>query len=325
VLTACEESVNPILESNRQLTLWGTLDMNADVQFLRVVPIREVLDVRLADPLELHMESLDLTNGERVAWKDSLISFPGDRPAILFYANLRVAPTHTYRIMVSSPALEYVTTAETTIPEIPEAEILDEDVQRYVSPSGFTVSALQDMTWHNLHQAPYRLEQWYRFLEFGNLGFTDYLLPFVPPDFSYSAAQNDLDLTLNLVRHRDSVQKYINLGQVRLVGLGQTITVLDDAFVPPGGEFSPELLAQPGTMSNVEYGFGFVGSVGRFSVEWILADSSAALLEYTPLSGFSLDKQGPDSYRPTVRLKDHPWEEAPAVRIPDPEESGVQW
>ena len=43
------------------------------------------------------------------------------------------------------------------------------------------------------------------------------------------------------------------------------------------------MLVQPGTFSNVENGFGFVGSVGRFSVEWLVADTTARTLRYTPL------------------------------------------
>ena len=42
-LSACEEAVDPILDSDRQFTVWGTLDMNRDTQFVRVIPIRETL------------------------------------------------------------------------------------------------------------------------------------------------------------------------------------------------------------------------------------------------------------------------------------------
>lgn len=304
-VTACEETVDPILDSDRQFTLWGTLDMNADTQFIRVVPIREVLDVRTAQIPQIDVISIDLDTGETVVWEDSLITFSNAAPALLFSADLRVQPTHTYRIEVRSPDAALVTSAETTIPVLPFVEVFEEDVDNPIGPSGFVVSGWQDVIWHGINQTPYEIEQWYRFLEFGSYGFIDHMLSYVPPN-SYAAARDELTLKLNLLRQRDSVKKYVNLSQVRLVGLGQSITVLDDQFVPPGGEFDAELLAQPGTMSNVENGFGFIGSVGRFSVEWVISDESARILSYTPLSGASaqaiIGKE-----RVVSRLSEHPW------------------
>jgi len=304
-LTACEETVDPILDSDRQFTLWGTLDMNADTQFIRVVPIREVLDVRTAQIPPIDVLSIDLDTGETVVWRDSLITFSNAAPAILFSADLRVQPMHTYRIEVRSPDASYVTTAETTIPALPFAEVFEEDVEQSIGASGFFVDGWQDVTWHGINQTPYSIEQWYRFLEFGGYGFIDHMLSYVPPN-SYEANRDELTLKLNLSRQRDSVQKYVNLSQVRLVGLGQTLTVLDNQFAPPGGEFDAELLAQPGTMSNVEHGFGFIGSVGRFSVEWVISDESARFLNYTPLSGASAQAViGKE--RLVASLKSRPW------------------
>ncbi len=304
-MTACEETVDPILDSDRQFTLWGTLDMNADTQSIRVVPIREVLDGRTAQIPQIDVLSIDLDTGETVVWEDSLITFSNAAPAILFSVDLRVQPTHTYRIEVRSPDMTLVTSAETTIPAVPFAEIFEEDVTRTIGPSGFIIRGFQDVVWHGINRTAHEIEQWYRFLEFSNYGFIDYMLSYVPPN-SYAAARDQLTLNLNLQRQRDSVARHVNLNQVRLVGLGQTITVLDDRFVPPGGVFDAELLAQPGTMSNVEHGFGFIGSVGRFSVEWVISDESARILNYTPLSG-ARAKAIVGKERVIARLNVHPW------------------
>ena len=55
VLSACEDTVSPIIETDRDYTLFGTLDMARDSQFVRVIPIRssiteagDVLDVTVA-------------------------------------------------------------------------------------------------------------------------------------------------------------------------------------------------------------------------------------------------------------------------------------
>ena len=73
---------------------------------------------------------------------------------------------------------------------------------------------------------------------------------------------------------RDNVQWSIDRGQIpnadtySLTAMGIQIRILDKNWDPPGGVFDPEILAQPGAMSNVENGYGFFGSVGLYVEEW---------------------------------------------------------
>ena len=42
-LVSCDEGIDPILETDRQFTLFGALDMAQDTQFVRVIEIRPTL------------------------------------------------------------------------------------------------------------------------------------------------------------------------------------------------------------------------------------------------------------------------------------------
>ena len=280
LLAACEETIDPLLETDRQFTLWGTLDMNADTQYVRVVPIRPTLDAP-AGPLDAAVTSTDLNTGETVAWRDSVITFSGGTVAHVFYAPLRVQPQHTYRIEVTAPDRPLVTSATTTIPPRPEPVVAPEDVRSVTTPQGARITAEQQVRWNAVPRRPFRVEQWYRFLALDDFSFRDVVLPFEPPFNTVSGDAWVVDL--NLLAQRAALDSLIDLNNKVLAGLAMRITVLDDAFVPPGGLFDPEVLVQPGTLTNVENGFGFVGSVGRFSVEWVIADSSARILDYTPI------------------------------------------
>lgn len=44
-------------------------------------------------------------------------------------------------------------------------------------------------------------------------------------------------------------------------------------WLPPEGDFDPEVLVQPGTLSNVTNGFGFIGAGYRMQRNWLPADS----------------------------------------------------
>ena len=306
LLAGCEDSVSPILESDRRFTLWGTLDMNRTEQYVRVIPIRPILNRTSRSEVNVDVKSIDLDTGETIQWEDSVVTFADGNIGHVFHAHLRIRPTHTYRIEVRSPDSELVTSAETTIPRLPSAEVFEEVVTKTISPIGFNITGIQELVWRDVNSLPYEIEQWYRFLKLGDLGFLDFRMPYVARN-QFSESQHSLSFSLDLKRDRDTLDAHLSLSQLRLVGLGMTITILDEGFVPPGGKFDPEILVQPGTLSNVENGFGLIGSIGSFSIEWVIKDSSATTLGYVPLSGASSALSGPG--KRIASLRDRPWSE----------------
>lgn len=306
LFAACDDTVNPIVQSTQQATMWGTLDMNSDIQRLRVVPIRPVIDARLVKDVELDLRSVDLGTGETIIWSGSEVVFDDGSIGTVFEAELKIEPAHTYRFELRSPSFPLVTSAETTIPAVPIATILEEEVTVSTGPTGAVIRGVQTVLWNQLSREPHEIEQWYRFLEFTDVKFVDFRLPYDVPN-SFDAAMNQLEMSLDLRRQHDTLDTRLSLNQLLLVGLGQTITLLDDDFVPPGGVFDPEVLAQPGTLSNVNNGFGFIGAVGRFSIEWVISDESARILTYKPLNGgFRVGTPGGPGAR-MAKVALHPW------------------
>ena len=51
------------------------------------------------------------------------------------------------------------------------------------------------------------------------------------------------------------------------------LIVANEAWNPPDGEFDPDVLVQPGLLSNVENGFGFVGAGYRLTGFWAPEDT----------------------------------------------------
>lgn len=283
LLSACEDSINPILQSDRYFTIWGTLDMVQDTQYVRVVPIRELVFADPNAPFNVTLTSEDLATGERVEWRDSLINFRDGSTGHVFYAPLRIRPSHTYRIEVHSLDHNVTTTAQTTVPDLPTPEVFPENVS---NPIGGNIQGTQQIVWRGISEQPFELLHWYRFLLNPVRPFRDEV-SLAEVSSSISSNGDALEVTLNLATDRAGMDEILEVKQHALMGLGMRITMLDSEFTPPGGAFDPEILVQPGTMSNVENGFGFIGSVGRFSVEWILEDQSMRILNYlTPIDAF---------------------------------------
>lgn len=264
LLSACEDTVDPILESNRNFTLFGTLDMNRDTQFVRVVPIRPRLLPTDEQQQNITLVSTDLVSGEQRTWEDSLLTFADGTRALVFYESLRIRPERTYRIEVSSPELDLVTSAETTAPVLPTAvTVFPAEVTGGVG--GAVARGTQRVVWEGIDQEPYAIDLWYRFLTAEGADFTDVQLPYAPRN---EAGGGGWEATLDLREDRLTLDTLVAVREVPLLNVAAQLTALDNAFVPPGGAFDPDVLAQPGTFSNVENGFGFIGSVGRFVAEW---------------------------------------------------------
>ncbi len=279
LLGACVETVDPILESDRDFTLFGTLDMARDTQYVRVIPIRETLLPGPAAPLDVVFTSEDLETGVRTVWRDSMVTFSNGASGHVFFAPLRLRAGHTYRIELQPNGSDVVTSAETTVPPAPRPTVAPETVTGGVG--GAIGRGQQQIRWEGVLQQPFRIELWYRFLITENSDFRDIRMPYVPTN-AYTP-DGRLQIDLDLTKDRLTLDTLVVVDEAPLAGLGVSLTILDAAFVPPGGRFDPEVLVQPGTLSNVDNGLGFVGSVGRFSVEWLLADESAHRLRYLTL------------------------------------------
>ena len=278
VLTSCEESVSPILESDRQFTLFGTLDMASDTQFVRVIPIRPTLAPSAETP-DVTFTSTELSSGRTEIWSDSLITFSDGSPGFLYYSPFRVRAGRSYLLEIQPNGSPLVTSAETTVPAQPVVTVLPEVIQSIISATESRLIVRQSVEWEGVLDEPFAAEVWYRFFRISDFTFRDIRIPYAP--ILRPMEPDGWHFDLDLKRDRDSLGAQIDLTPfIFLAGLGMTITVLDEDFVQPGGIFDPEVLAQPGTRSNVTNGFGFVGSVGRFSVEWLLADSTINTLGY---------------------------------------------
>lgn len=277
-LAACEDTVDPILESDTDFTLFGTLDMAQDTQFVRVIPIRESLFPDNTGPLDVVFTSEDLVTGEQVVWRDSIVTFSSGATGHVFYAPLRIRPSHTYRIEIRPNGSDVVTRAETTVPDQPDIDVQPPNITGGVG--GAIGTGTQTIQWSGLSQEPFRIELWYRFLTSEGTPFSDILMPYAPQT---NMVNSELDMMLNLTQDRRTLDTLVAVSSTALVGIGVELTVLDNAFVPPGGVFDIEVLVQPGTLSNVENGLGFVGSVGRFPVEWVLTNDEAHRLNYVTL------------------------------------------
>jgi len=267
---ACEDSVNPFIEEDRFYTLYGFLDTATDTQFVRVIPLRLDLNPVTDSSFNGVVTSTALEATRPVVWRDSLVHFDDGTVGHVFYSPMNVFPGWTYHVEIRRKD-GATTGASTTIP-------VAQDV--VVGKPGLVGSRLfQRVTWQNVDFPPFRVEVWYRFANFPpSLPFKQVVITY-PGEKIGDQSDEGWRVSVDLNEDRNEVLRQLGTA-LPMLGMGMRITISDEKWRPPNGVFDPELLVQPGVFSNVEGGFGFLGSVNQFTVEWLLPEKTMADLGY---------------------------------------------
>ncbi len=268
--SACENTVDPFIETDRYYTIFGYLDTGQDRQFVRVVPLRKQIDAEDGEPLDAVVTATDLDGGHEYAWRDSIIVYGDGSTGHVFVSDFRPVPGRMYRFEVER-ADGAVTWAQTLVPEAEIAEV--------IPPAQFGTGPItQVVNWEGIDVTPFRVEVWYRFSEFPpTTPFKEFIVTYTGDSIGRKIPEG-WQVAVKLSEDTEEIKPLVREGSP-LLGIGMRLTMSDDWWRPPGGVFDEEVLVQPGTFSNVQQGFGFFGSVNQYTVEWVLDDRTMERLD----------------------------------------------
>lgn len=265
LLGACDEPLEPIVGTERPYTIYGFLTPSKDTQSVVVIPIRDRLDP--GEPttiIDAQVRSMDVGTGEVVDWKDSLVVFDNSsqrrRFSHVYWAPFRAVHNHTYRLEVerSDGALS---TAETLVPPEPVAEV---EAPRFFGQS----VASQRVVWSHAKRLLNVTVRYTAHVEAELLKTIE--IPYQSEvEEGHPVVEIDLKADFNTI-----TKAFPEGGAVALDTVLMNVFSVNEAWDPPGGVFDLDLLVQPGTFSNVENGFGFVGSAVGAEVGWLPDEAS---------------------------------------------------
>ncbi len=253
-LTGCEEEIArpPALEA--RYTLWGAFDPTSDHQAVRVVAITDTISQGSTAPLPVTVTSEDLATGAVTPWRDSVVTFANGSVGHIYQGDLQPAygSRHVLRVAdvsgVETSALIAVPPRVVPIRQAPElwsgvgypylwidAPRLNHVQATYVVEEAGCVTSL--VTRELMPSAASAVEFGWRTL-----------LPF---------ADEAKELLFKYEGHPISVRE-----------ITLSVEVASEDWRPPGGVFDPQIIIEPGTMSNVTHGLGFVGAAYQLRVTW---------------------------------------------------------
>ncbi|MFQ5569685.1 MAG: hypothetical protein ACE5G0_08410 [Rhodothermales bacterium] len=273
--SSCDDPfIDPFENNDRYFTVFGFLHERETEHTVRVIPVTRHPE-RIASPtdpqatLDATVTSIDLGTGERHTWQHTLERLDNGNYGHIFRTHFIVQRGHTYRLEVRRS--DGVTAAaETTVPNL--SAIVPEFGPFHVSAD--TTVVTQDVVLPGI-ASPWNIEVLYR------------LRPAVRIPYERTGERTDdggWRFTLDLTNDRGFLSSLFGIPspQVLWEAMGLQIEVLDDQWDPPDGVFDPEVLAQPGRLSNVENGYGFWGSVGLFQLDWPISCEMRDIMGFPP-------------------------------------------
>ena len=271
MLGGCDSEVDPVLGTEQPFTLFGLFSPAMDTQRVLVFPIQSELSLLSDEPLEAVFTSTDLTSQEVRVWTDSLIPQPNGEFNHLFWSPFVAEFGRSYLVEVADPT---GATTEVTVRVPPESEIVMQDASFI---SGVTIPVLIPGDIENIFKVEVRYGFDYRLTTAGEK--IDNLT--ISQEGRFRKIEDGWLIRINLssdfVTIRDFIQSRLSVDRAYgfdLQGMLLRLVVANEEWEPPGGEFDPDILVQPGTLSNVRNGFGFVGAGYRLEENLVPVDSA---------------------------------------------------
>ncbi len=266
----CEEAVAPVLEGERPFSLYGYLDPGADQQAIRVFPIEQLLAHTDPAPLDATVQ-ISGPSGSTLL-RDSVVTFWDGSVGHVYHGPFRPAFGTTYVVRAEEPEGR-ATTVSVRMPQ--RASLTLGDVEGVLGNVFFPVEftgaeqVLRPRVIYSVEstRAPFK-----------------WTIPVVYSNFVVRSGDR-WRVLVNMSRDIGVIFSVTGLqpgtDPVILTDLSVEAFITTTEWTPPGGDYDPELLVQPGTFSNVENGFGFVGG-GYFETAHTLPPA-----ETLRLAGFS--------------------------------------
>ena len=274
--TGCTESVDPIIGTDLPFTIWGFMNAGADTQYVRVYQIADRLHIDTTTSIDAEVSSTDLTTGERREWSYKTIFVDSVTTGHIFWSPFRAEHQHRYRLEVVRSDGS-TSSAEATVPSEVDFQI-DVDGNR----SAFPVQIEGDVpnivglrvTYHAINVPPALV--WPPTAQVHPPVLHSVTVPY---DEKLTRIGDRWTVTVNMVQDTAAVREAFRANclitgpggsapDIWLRGMEFTAVAADSAWNPPGGVFDPDVLAVPGTMSNVENGYGFMGAGQGIRYVW---------------------------------------------------------
>lgn len=265
-----ETEIDPFEGQETYFTMYGFLDAAATEQAIRVIPVRRTPEI-IRSPTETNafidatVTSTDLETGATLTWRHELAELADGTFAHIFRTSLVPRAGRSYRIDAvrsdgaNSTATVAIPHLSSVLQPLPEAHRVDGEgyAQDVVLP-GVTFAAHIDV-FYDISDGGQSLMRVTR--SYGGVG----------SQTDDGGWRFTLDLSADAAAVHSAARPVLGF-QPFLNGMGVRVRWADNTWPLQDGDVDIDVLAQPGALTNVERGFGFIGAIGDYLRFWDVDD-----------------------------------------------------
>jgi|GEM_PF-484588 hypothetical protein len=254
--TGCENVFEPLQENDRYaFSMYGTLDLQADTQWVRVMPIWESLIPRDPEPNGTKVTLIHQRSGEDTPMQPELFRFSNDVYVWNYWTNKQMEPQEKYIVRAMAPdgRQSYATVTTPSFLPIPVITYSEEFEQGTVR--GISEDRLVTMEIRYIVQA---------YVELGCAPETEIVISHI----------DDVSMNLNGEYHF-----HVNNNRVRIarelgvsasnfqVNKRELVVISASVDWPDIADLSDEVIVLPDVVSNVNNGTGVIAGIASRKVE----------------------------------------------------------
>lgn len=250
----CEQAFEPLQENDQYLfTMYGTLDVHADTQWVRVMPIGQTLIPTDTIPNQTKVTLIRESTGKATVLRDSLFRFGGSAYAWNYWTTEPIHPKETYSLIAETPDGEQSTSQIHTPSQlpIPNIEYSPENEQGFIT--GTSADPLVTVEMHYMVQA----------VEYGC--FPEREIIFSHLDDIVTDGNGKFSLKIN---HRLTIA-----GELGVTAFGYNVNHRKLVIIsgsedwPDFADLNEEEIVLPDVISNVENGTGLIAGIANRTIE----------------------------------------------------------
>lgn len=254
----CENEISPFSTIDFPYTIWGIVNPQADTQAVRVFTIDTTLDLVPSQSLDAVASIIEVENEIRHVLVDSVTQLPSGDFRHTFWSEFEVQHGELYRVEVERSDGLVTRSSDIRVPN-PITILAPE-------PNEFQVQDLiiPVLIEGNPPSMP-RIDANYDTFSIDRTGVREGENPVTvsyvtKPRLEGNTWVVDINLLDDFLAIREDFNANDLQGQICMDGISIEIHVGNEEWRSPIGVFDPNVLVEPGTLSNVENGFGFFGA-----------------------------------------------------------------
>ncbi len=251
--------------------MWGAFNPDLEKNGVRLFEIHPTIRILQPEEIDARVEVTDMESGVTEVWRDSVVQLDDGDFRHVYWSASPIEYNHSYEVKAVRSDGESVR-ALVTVPDSLRIAVQEAD-QGQVTDIFVPIDIIGTPPSVTRVTVTYTIFGWNEFTadattESVEIDYTNTQEPNATGFEIPIELRKDYRAILSFLASEGFAATLVELRNMRI-----DVHIGNEGWISPSGSFDPNILVEPGLLSNVENGFGFVGAGFIRTIEWLPADA----------------------------------------------------